>query len=341
MKFFDETMQKMGLTIHWEEKEQDTNKFLRACLGEFIALLFFVVLACGGAMTTLHSDTPNIMEISASFGFAIMVIAQFIGPLSGAHVNCAVSFALWIGGRISGKRFVCYTLSQMAGAFAGGIILLIIFGTSYEGGTTFASNSWDPNVFNGGQIFVAEAFGTAILIFNVFATIDHPVEGGGALGVFPISMSVMVAHLFLVPVDGCSINPTRSFGTYLIASMAGATGEFHKQQYMFWFGPMFGAAVAAIIYGECTPAALSSLHTICVLTPLTVLSSFCRRICRPETQAQRCRGQSVRPSAHVRGASRWRGKPGGPPAHVWHRQQGPQAAQGHHRRQVAAPARRG
>ena len=249
MGLCDNLLGKMNVNIHWLEKEPDTNKFIRACIAEFIALMFFVVLACGGAMTTLHSNTPNIMEIAASFGFAIMVIAQFIGPLSGAHINCAVTFALWLGGRISGWRLVCYTASQMAGAFMGGIILLIIFGTSYQGGTTFASNSWDPAVFNGGQVFVAEAFGTAILVFNVFATIDHPVEGGGALGVFPISMSVMVAHLFLVPIDGCSINPTRSFGTYMIASMAGATGNLHQQQYMFWFGPLFGAAGAAIVYG--------------------------------------------------------------------------------------------
>jgi MIP family channel proteins len=250
MPFFDHFMAKIGTNVHWAEKEPDSNKFIRACIAEFIALTFFVVLACGGAITTLHADTPNMMEIAASFGFAIMVIAQFIGPLSGGHINCAVSFALFLGGRISGVRFVCYTASQMAGAFFGGIILVIIFCTDYSGNDSFASNSWDPNTFNGGQVFVAEAFGTAILVFNVFATIDHPVEGGGALGVFPIAMSVMVAHLFLVPIDGCSINPTRSFGTYLIAAMAGKKGHFLDQHYMFWLGPMSGAAAAALIYGK-------------------------------------------------------------------------------------------
>lgn len=250
MPFFGNCLAKFQHNIHWAEREPDSNKFIRACIAEFIALMLFVTLACGGAMTTLHADTPNMMEIAASFGFAIMVIAQLVGPLSGGHINCAVSFALFLGGRISGVRFVCYTLSQMAGAFAGAIVLLMIFGTSYKGGQTFASNSWDPAVFNGGQVFVAESFGTAILVFNVFATIDHPVEGGGALGVFPIAMSVLVAHLFLVPIDGCSINPTRSFGTYLMASMNGVGGEYHNQQYMFWFGPMFGAAMAAIIYGN-------------------------------------------------------------------------------------------
>jgi glycerol uptake facilitator-like aquaporin len=69
-------------------------------------------------------------------------------------------------------------------------------------------------------------------VYTVFATIDIPVVGGGALGVFPIAMSVMVAHLFLLPIDGCSINPSRSFGPSLIAAMAGIEGTYYHQQYM-------------------------------------------------------------------------------------------------------------
>ena len=70
-------------------------------------------------------------------------------------------------------------------------------------------------------------------VYTVFATIDIPVVGGGALGVFPIAMSVMVAHLFLLPIDGCSINPSRSFGPSLIAAMAGIEGTYYHQQYMY------------------------------------------------------------------------------------------------------------
>ena len=86
-------------------------------------------------------------------------------------------------------------------------------------------------------------------VYCVFATIDIPSAGGGPLGVFPIAMSVMVSHLFLIPIDGCSINPSRSFGPSLVAAMAGIPGRYYYQQYMFWFGPMIGAALAALIYG--------------------------------------------------------------------------------------------
>jgi hypothetical protein len=98
------------------------------------------------------------------------------------------------------------------------------------------------------QVFLAEMIGTMLLVYNVFATIDIPTVGGGPLGVYPIAMSVMVAHLFLIPIDGCSINPTRSFGPSLVAAMAGIGGTYYHQQYMFWFGPLIGAALTAVIY---------------------------------------------------------------------------------------------
>ncbi len=103
-------------------------------------------------------------------------------------------------------------------------------------------------MFTGGQVFFAEMLGTMLLMYCVFATIDTPTPGGGPLGVFPIAMSVMIANLFLIPIDGCSINPTRSFGPATVAAMAGIDGGYYAQQYMFWFAPMFGAALAAIIY---------------------------------------------------------------------------------------------
>lgn len=213
------------------------------------AMYFFVVMCCGCAMVTLHSNDPNVMQVAASFGFGIMVIAHIVGPLSGGHINCAVSFALYLGGRVSLVRFICYTFSQLFGSFFGALSLWAIFGANWQGGArAFGANSWDTDVFDGGKVFFAEAIGTALLVLTVFATIDIPTQGGGALGVFPIAMSVTVSHLFLVPIDGCSINPTRSFGPSLVAYMARIGGTYQSQQYMFWFAPMSGAMVAALAY---------------------------------------------------------------------------------------------
>jgi len=96
---FKEALSTFSNTVYsnlkWDEAMDA--QFQLACGAEFIAMLLFVVLACGGAMTTLHEANPNLVEIAMSFGFGIMVIAQLVGPLSGGHINCAVSFALFLG----------------------------------------------------------------------------------------------------------------------------------------------------------------------------------------------------------------------------------------------------
>lgn len=231
--------------IIWEDID---NKFKRACLAEFMAMHMFVLLCCGCAMVTLALPNPNLMMVAASFGFGILVLAQIFGPLSSAHINCAVSFGLFISGRTSLVRFVCYTVSQMGGSIFGALFLWAIFGTNWPAARAFGSNSFEETVFTAGQVFFAEMLGTMLLMFNVLSTIDIPAEGGGPLGVYPIAMSVMIAHLFLLPIDGCSINPTRSFGPSVVASWANIDGNYSHQQYLFWFGPMFGAGLAAIIY---------------------------------------------------------------------------------------------
>eukprot|EP01038_Epipyxis_sp_PR26KG_P006687 gene6687-9171_t len=231
--------------IIWEDID---NKFIRACLAEFLAMHLFVLLCCGCAMVTLNLPNPNLMMVAASFGFGILVLAQIFGPLSGGHINSAVSLALFTAGRTSLIKTLCFTLSQMLGSVFGALFLWSIFGNNWPAARAFGSNSWDESVFTGGQVFFAEMLGTMLLVFNVLSTIDIPTEGGGPLGVYPIAMSVMVAHLFLLPIDGCSINPTRSFGPSLVASWAGIQGPFFHQQSVFWFGPMFGAVTAAIFY---------------------------------------------------------------------------------------------
>ena len=218
---------------YWEELD---NKFLRACMAEFMAMQMFVLLCCGCAMVTLNLSNPNLMMVAASFGFGILCLAQIFGPLSGGHINCAVSFALFIAGRCTFIRLLCFTMSQMLGSVLGALFLWAIFGNNWPAARAFGSNSWDESVFTGGQVFFAEMLGTMLLIFNVLSTIDIPTEGGGALGVYPIAMSVMVSHLFLIPIDGCSINPTRSFGPSLVAAWANIDGQYYTQQYMFWFG---------------------------------------------------------------------------------------------------------
>ena len=94
----------------------------------------FVLLCCGCAMVTLALPNPNLMMVAMAFGFGILTLAQIFGPLSGGHINCAVSFALFLSGRVSFIRALCYTLSQMLGATLGALFLWAIFGSNWPAG---------------------------------------------------------------------------------------------------------------------------------------------------------------------------------------------------------------
>lgn len=108
-----------------------------------MAMLFFVLLCCGCAMGILNMPKPNLFMIAMSFGFGILTLAQIVGPISGGHINCAVSFGLFLAGRTSFIRCVAYTGSQMLGSVFGALFLMAIFGKEWPGRDKgFGSNSW-------------------------------------------------------------------------------------------------------------------------------------------------------------------------------------------------------
>ena len=197
---------KLPSYVHLKYDEPIDYKFVRACIAEFIAMLFFVVLCCGCAMVTLALPNPNLMMVAASFGFGIMCLAQFVGPLSSGHINCAVSFALFVGGRTTLKRTVYYTFSQMLGSVFGALFLWAIFGNNWPAARAFGSNSWDESVFTGGQVFLAEMLGTMLLVYNVFATIDIP-GGGGIFSTIPCILLTVYFQAFFHIFLGCKYPP--------------------------------------------------------------------------------------------------------------------------------------
>ena len=118
-------------------------------------MFFFVVMCCGCAMVTLaNKSNPNLMQVAVSFGFGILVLAQFVGPLSGGHINCAVSFALWIGGRISAVRMLAYTFFQCFGSIFGALVLWSIFGPHWPAARAFGSNTWDEDHYSAGKVII-------------------------------------------------------------------------------------------------------------------------------------------------------------------------------------------
>src|SRR5689334_15419083 len=110
---------------------------------EFFGTLILVLIGCGAAV--LGGDHVGQLGISLAFGFAIVALAYGLGPISGGHVNPAVSFAVFLAGRMSGRDMLLYWLAQVAGALAGAGILAAIAGQHDQLG----QNGWGPG-YGGG-----------------------------------------------------------------------------------------------------------------------------------------------------------------------------------------------
>jgi MIP family channel proteins len=218
-----------------------------------------------GYINTLGSAAH--LMIATVFGFTIFVVVFITAPISGGHINPAVTFGLALARRITLLRGTLYVVVQCFGAIVGSWLSMSIEKSTYDrvGGGVNGSHRFNsgPQVrarvldiaaclrADASALFVTllqitvEFIGTALLLFTVFAVVDpgrnQSVIHVGALGPFAIGMAVFVAHLALIPITGTSINPARSLGP------AVAHGTWYKH-WIFWLGPMTGAAFAAVVY---------------------------------------------------------------------------------------------
>src|ERR1700687_558915 len=117
-------------------------------LAEFVGTFALVFFGCGAAVVGSMGSGPgaiNLLGIASAFGFAIVAMAYGIGPISGCHVNPAVSLGVFVSGRMSAKDMVIYWIAQFAGATAGAMILALIAGQSQHLG----QNGWGPGYLGG------------------------------------------------------------------------------------------------------------------------------------------------------------------------------------------------
>mmetsp|Transcript_24579 Transcript_24579/g.66276 ORF Transcript_24579/g.66276 Transcript_24579/m.66276 type:complete len:265 (+) Transcript_24579:47-841(+) len=226
----------------------------KACFAEFIAMMFFVYIGCGSA--TFNAGSSGwVLAVALQFGVGIMVLAYATAHISGGQINCAVTFALCITGDLpwaqGGANFVC----QMIGSMVGAALLSI---TAHgNGDLTRGQEDGDKigglgcngvgDTYTQGGAFVAEFMMTALLVYVVLQTaVNKKSLGQPNIAPIPIGFAVFLAHVVLIPIDGCSINPTRSFGPAVVASAMGSTNVW-DDMWVFWAAPLLGAATVAVM----------------------------------------------------------------------------------------------
>ncbi len=228
---------------------------------ELVAMLLFVFVGCGSAVSTSRTtdfgSSGWVVGVAFSFGLSICVLVYAIGHMSGGHINCAVTFGLVMAGACK-PLDACYIVAgQIVGAVLGAAFLAGVFTKGNDGTGALGSNSVSRG-FGLGSAFLGEFLMTFLLVFVVNEVavrkrLDYKrriaLDGVGFNAPVAIGLAVFVAHMVLIPVDGCSINPTRSFGPLVVASLRGLpTGSKHWEHFwVFLFGPLLGAGVAGLL----------------------------------------------------------------------------------------------
>jgi aquaporin Z len=213
---------------------------------EFFGTFVLVFGGCGAAV--LAGDKIGFAGVAFAFGLSLLAMVYTIGPISGCHINPAVTLGLLLSGKFEAKYVPGYVIAQIFGAIvAAAVLLLIAEGrvTGYDPAVAgFAANGFgahSPGGFDLLAAFITEVVLTFFLVFTVLGATDtkSPVGFAG----LAIGLVLTLIHLVGIPVTNTSVNPARSIGPALFVG-----GWALAQLWLFIVAPLIGAAVAAVAY---------------------------------------------------------------------------------------------
>ncbi|WOL08087.1 hypothetical protein Cni_G16839 [Canna indica] len=216
----------------------------RTAVAEFVATMLFLYVTVATVIGYKHQSDPSvnptdaacsgvgILGIAWAFGGMIFILVYCTAGISGGHINPAVTFGLLLARKVSLVRAVLYMVAQCLGAKA--------YFVRYGGGANELSAGYST-----GTGLADEIIGTFVLVYTVFSATDPKRNARDShvpvLAPLPIGFAVFMVHLATIPITGTGINPARSFGAAVIYNQDKAWDD----QWIFWVGPLIGAAIAA------------------------------------------------------------------------------------------------
>ncbi|MGI9052784.1 MAG: aquaporin [Ilumatobacteraceae bacterium] len=210
---------------------------------EFIGTAVLVMIGPGSAI--LAGEQIGLLGISLAFGFALLLMAYVIGPISGCHINPAVTLGFLLTNKIRVRHALWAWGAQLfGGVFGAAVIYGIASGRDGWEREGFASNGWDRDGFSGlGAAMIVEIVFTALFVVVVLATTSKRFAPG--LGGLVAGITLAAVHLVTIPVDNTSVNPARSIATALFADTdPSAIGQL----WVFIIFPLIGSLVGVFIW---------------------------------------------------------------------------------------------
>jgi aquaporin Z len=222
-------------------------------VAELVGTFLLVFLAVGAAVFGIagsvgaNQQSPGpgsgTVGVALAFGLVLLGLAYALGPVSGTHVNPAVTLAMWLGRRMPTNEAVGYVLAQFIGAILGGAALKIFVSWF---GVTDQTGALGTNAFNNGSINMAGAFVLEVLLTAAFVgvilLVTERVAAPGFAGI-AIALTLTAVHLVGIPLDGTSVNPARSFGPALFAGTHALS-----QVWLFLIAPLVGSLLAVAMW---------------------------------------------------------------------------------------------
>jgi len=227
---------------------QSTPISFSSVVAEYVAMTLFVVIGCGSAMGIAKEEgSAWVLQVSLTFGLAISSLAYGVGHYSGGQINCAVTLGLVIVGQVTVAQGALNFVGQMLGSLTGAVILCLMYPKENDKTGSLGSNGVGPQ-WSSLSALVGEFLMTFLLVFVVLETATNPASAASReLACVAIGFAVFLAHSVLIPIDGCSINPTRSFGPALVAAGRAGADTF-RDMWVFVLGPLAGGAAAAGVH---------------------------------------------------------------------------------------------
>lgn len=203
----------------------------KALTAEFVGTFALVFIGAGAGAI----GAGGLVGVALAHGLVLVAVAAAYGPISGAHINPAVTIALWFGRQIKAAEAVGYIVVQVLGGIAGAYVLRFVLGGAGSGlGATVLAGSVSPT-----QGVVVEAVLTFLLVNTIYNTAVSGKAGNHA----PVAIGLTLAFCILMggPLTGASLNPARTLGPAIV------TGNY-ADLWVYLVGPVIGGLAATLMY---------------------------------------------------------------------------------------------
>ena len=221
---------------------------MRKLQAEAIGTFWLTFGGCGSAVISAGFPQVGIglLGVSLAFGLTVLTMVYTIGPISGCHLNPAVTVGLAAGGRFPTSDVVPYIVAQVIGAIVAAVVLYIIASGApgFDAAKGFAANGYgdhSPGHYGLFAAFLTELVLTMMFLFVIMGS-THASAPTGFAGI-SIGLALTLIHLISIPVTNTSVNPARSTGPALFAG-AWAIGQL----WLFWVAPLIGGALGGILF---------------------------------------------------------------------------------------------